>query len=164
MANANRMPKWINNKLKTTQRLLEQESKAILIEIAEETVGKMKDYIMREWYDTYEPSSYQRTYQLVDAVRYTIRGNTINIYFDRRLIRASKADEDEYWNHHMGFDGIDFTIGLIEYVNDGGNGGLSPRGNQPGIDVIGYAEQEINRLINQKAVKRINAIIKQTLS
>lgn len=160
MADIKGFPKWFNNRMATLEKMITSQTQTILVEIAEETVEKMRDYLQTHWYDTYNPLEYDRTGDLKDAIRYTIDGRTINIYFDRRRIRAIKRKGT--WSAHMGFDGVSFIEGLINWIDEGGNGGLSPR-TDDGIDLLGYAEQKINKAINKKATKRINVIIKQTL-
>lgn len=158
--------KHFNNKLKTLDKMLDQEMRRILEDIGEKTVNKIREFLDQYWYNTYSPIDYDRTGSLRNAVRYTIEKNKIKIYFDRRYFSTKKVNDGLGWQPHRGFDGETFINGLIDFLDDGtGNGGVrtNPRRNDGNLDIIGYAEKYINQYMNNIADKKINAMIKKYL-
>lgn len=157
--------KSINNKLEILKKKMDEEMLKQLTKIAEDVVKKVRRYIIDNWYNTYKPMSYKRTLGLRDSLRYTIRDKKIQIYFDRRLFSKAKVNDGKGWQPHIGFDGNVFIDGLIDFLNDGGDGGVitNPRRNDGGIDFLGEAEKIINEYANRLAKKKMKMIMDKYL-
>lgn len=162
----NKMGKHFNNKIKTLEKMLNQELTKELIIIGENTVNKIKEFLEQYWYNTYSPIDYDRTGSLKNSVRYTIDNNKIKIYFDRRYFSTKIVNNGIGWQPHRGFDGETFIDGLIDFLDDGtGNGGVftNPRKNDGNLDIIGYAEKIINQYVQSLVDKKIKIIVKKYL-
>lgn len=158
--------KHFNNKMSTLKKTMDKEIRKEMIKIGETTVKKIVKYIDKNWYKVYDPEDYKRTGSLKDAVRYTIDSKKkLRIYFDRRYFQTKKVNNGQGWQPHRGFDGQVFIDGLIDFINEGGNGGSpnNPRRLEDGIDFIGYAEKVINEYLDKEVERTINVIMKKYL-
>ena len=164
--NYNNLAKNINNKISKLEKKMEKEILIELIKTAEETVEKLKLFLDKNWYNTYYPVDYKRTYSLKKSIRYTLKKNKIKIYFDKRYFVTREENNGEGWQPHRGFDGQIFITGLIDFLNDGtGNGGVktNPRRFDGNIDILGYAEEIINDYLDNIVNKKIKIIMKKYL-
>lgn len=119
------------------------------------TKAKLKENLNREWYMTYEPTTYQRSYELLESVTGKVTKNglcnyLIDVFFDGGQMNVSRG---KGWNKHMGFNGEDFRHGLISSIEHGIRGlHINPRYGEA-THVIentqAYAIGEADRLIKQ---------------
>lgn len=123
-----------------------------LKELRKDSIRKMREIIMDEWYNSYTPLSYDRTEQLLESVVCHVDESnlTIKVGYDARYLKSKTVDGN--WNIHRGFDGVDFRVGLIDFIENGGDGGLSPRNKDGGINAIeqtiNFLQEEINKETN----------------
>ena len=158
--------KHFNNKISTLEKMLDKEVREELINVGEETVNKLKQFLDKYWYDTYSPTDYKRTYSLRNSIRYTIKKNKVLVYFDRRYFSTKTYNDGNGWQPHRGFDDNIFIKGLIDFLDDGtGGGGIStnPRKFDGNLDIIGYSEKIINQYLETLVNKKIKIIMKKYL-
>lgn len=157
--------KSINNKLNSLKNKIDEIMLKQLVKVAEDTIKKVRSYIINEWYNKYTPEDYKRTLGLSDSLRYTIKNKKIHIYFDRRYFPTRKVNNGIGWQPHRDFDGNLFIDGLIDFINDGGNGGIhtNPRRNDGGIDFLSEAENIINDYADRLAKKQIKIVVDKYL-
>lgn len=136
-----------------TQKELDEISKKVLEEVAEEVRLKMEELILTQFYSEYRPQYYERTGGLLDSVRntkskvYKTRdGYKVHIkLFDTDQIDQRFA-EKPYFNSYLDFSGHAtyggkrYTDWVVEWVEDGNIIGHSP---------LNYKE-EINKLLDDK--------------
>ena len=109
----------------------------------------MRDIIKDEWYSSYSPLDYERTEQFLESVvcRIDESNLTITVGYDARYIKSETRFGE--WNVHRGFDYKDFRLGLVDFIENGGDGGLSPRKGHDGINAIqqtmDFIQDEINK-------------------
>ena len=101
---------------KKLNKLLQKPIHNILETTGVDISNKVKEYIQRYWYDTYEPKDYERTKSLLEAVSFKIEGNSVIVYIDEKKFVHSTQ---EGWSQHRGFDGVNFSEGLIQFVENG---------------------------------------------
>ena len=158
--------KYVNNKIKTLEKAINKEIQKVLLEVGDMSVDLIRKYLAKEWYGTYNPKSYERTYDLLESARYTIKGNKVIVYLDRRLFGTPIVNNGKGWQPHRGFDGEDFVTGLIEWIDSGiGDGGSikNPRRYDGGIEFVDYVQNEINEYISRVVDRKISAVIKSHL-
>lgn len=83
-------------------------------------VEGIKDIIKQRLYDVYEPSTYDRTYQVLNSVSFNKTGETeIEFYFDDNAITVSAQDSG--WIAHKYLQDGWTTEGMITdvWANDG---------------------------------------------
>ena len=101
--------------------------------IADKVMTETKDELIRrldeDFYKSYSPLDYERTYDLISAVDGRITKNgvadyTIEVFFDETKIHPrSRAG----WNAHMGFDGKPFIHGIVDALENGFKSKYNPR-------------------------------------
>ena len=158
--------KYFNGKLSSLNKRLSKSITKELLKIGDDIVGKTQKYIDAEWYDTYDPKSYIRTYDFRNAIRYTVSDNKLRIYFDRRRFSTSIVNNGVGWQPHRGFDGEVFVTGLIDFIADGSvSGGThkNPRYNDGNIGLIEYVENEVNNYVDKLIKYNMKTWIKKYL-
>lgn len=148
---------------------IEDATQEVLIEAAESTIAAIQDYLDRNWYNDYTPKSYERTYEIRDLIHYTIKNNYIYIRYDTRKFHTARSftygKHGGYtqWTPHRGFDGERFVGALIEWVDQGGDGGSihNPRRDDGGIDYLEYGREYLEDYINYIAKSKIKYKIRQ---
>ena len=144
---------------------LDMASKKVLENVAEEVKVVMEDLIL-EFYSQYSPDYYERTGQLLDAVRKaeskiykTKEGWKIRIkVIDPEIIDSMWGVEGNRFNSYMSFSGQAtyggkrYTEWVVDWVDNG-----SDHGRVWGHDPIHFSEK-INKLLDEK-VK--NGILKE---
>lgn len=116
---AKQFMKAINQKLDTVESRLDK----LIIKVAEETVKRVQDYILKEYYQTYpEGDNYDRLCMnggFAGAIRYTYDSSTkqAKIIFDPSLLSHYKVGHSKY-PHHIE-NGKNFDQGLYDYMMDG---------------------------------------------
>lgn len=135
-----------------------------LYKLGEDTANKLREYTYK-WYDNYFPKDYQRTQDLINSITFKVDKLSVYIYFDTSKIRSieRRLSGNVAWNAHMGFDGEDFTKGLIEWIEDDANSGSksNPRRNHQGVKMIqntqqwlrGYLDKETQRIIKEAYIE-----------
>lgn len=147
------------NKAKKIDLLMKKKVGDMLDVIGEDISNKIKEYLIKYWYNTYSPKNYERTYSLLESVKYKKSRSYVTVYIDEEeFIYAVQGTE--LWNQHMGFDEERFGKGLIEFIEDGkfdsGKFGASsnPRiGN--GSHVIKRINTWLKRYVDKEILKRI---------
>ena len=87
--------------------------------------------LKKHWYDTYNPKSYHRTWELFNSITGKIIHKKLGdfeiiVYFDTDKIYA--VENDDFCNYHMGFDKQAFIDGLISSIEHGMKGSrINPR-------------------------------------
>lgn len=151
-----------------SERLLKKGIKDICKKVGEDTVHKLQTYIKLYWYDRYSPEDYKRTGDFVDAVGYEIQNETsVVIYIDFTKIRH-RAEYDN-WGQHVGFDGNDFTEGLVEFIEDGRfSSGKRGSPNNPrfgkGSKAIEKTMNWLNKKVNSEIMRQVNVLINRSFS
>ena len=164
MSNINEVVKSLerltNNKIKGIDDSIRTQIKEELNSLGQEIVDKLRTYT-QEWYDTYSPIDYQRSYDVLDSISYNVSGYDLRVIFDMRKIRGATLNDKKGWQQHRGFDGVDFTWGLINFIENGGNGGIAsnPRRNDGGIHMI----EKTQKWIDEYLKKRTKEIIRVAL-
>ena len=121
-------------------------AKKIMIETREELLRRLND----DFYRSYSPSDYERSYDLIKAVDGRIIKNalcdyTIEVYFDETKIHPrSRAG----WNAHMGFDGKPFVHGLVEALEDGFKSRYNPRYGEE-FRILSKTKAEAEKIANE---------------
>lgn len=146
------------NNLKSLENYLMKNNKDVLKLIGLQIEKEMKDFIMRELYQKYNPSDYSRTYEYINSLTVSQvyenkDGYEIEIFFDSDKINAREVS-DRYWNQHMSVDGSDFAEFLPYAIEYGTSGSLYDR---KGIKVV---ETTINELKNGDLIKKAINILK----
>ena len=130
--------------------------KAIADKVMADTKETLVKRLNDDFYKSYSPLDYERSYDLINAVDGRIVKNdvgnyTIEVFFDEAQIHPrSRAG----WNAHMGFDGKPFVHGLIEALENGFKSPYTPR----------YGEEfKIISKTQKQAEKIANKLLKQYL-
>lgn len=150
------------SQIKKSTKLLNKNIDEICRKVGEDTVNKLKTYIKLYWYDRYSPEDYERTYSLKNAVSYEIENQSVYIYIDTDAFVRHKPDIG--WGQHVGFDGRDFSEGLVEFVEYGRflSGKSGSRTNPRIGDGSGAIEKTMNWLnkkVNTEIMNKINIAI-----
>lgn len=122
--------------------------------IADKVMAETKEELIRElnddFYETYSPLDYERSYDLIQAVDGRITKNgvadyTIEVFFDESKIHPrSRAG----WSAHMGFDGKPFVHGLIEALEDGFKSPYNPRYGEE-FKIISKTQKQAEEIANK---------------
>ena len=133
-----------------------------LHELGQAMVEKLKDYT-QQWYSSYSPQDYERTGDLINSITYSVKGRTVRVIFDMRKFHTAKVNDGEGWQPHRGFDGIEFTYGLIDWIENGGNGGVlsNPRRDDGGIHMIENTQQWLDEYMDEQTKEIVNAVIRK---
>lgn len=153
--------KYDISRTKKMQKLLEKDINTILHTIGKDMVQKLQMYTARYWYNNYTPADYRRTYTFLNSISYTVDGSGVYLYYDfNELKRLENADN---WNSHMGFDGEDFSKGLIEFIETGRfSSGKRGSNNNPRYGKRGsYAIEKTIRWLNKYINDDIRYKLKQ---
>ena len=145
---------------------MEKEIKEKLDELGQKTVEKLQSYIREDWYGTYKkPKDYDRNEDLIDSIRYTVKGHKVRVIFDMRKFHTGKVNDGKGWQPHRGFKGIEFTYGLINWIENGGNGGVlsNPRRDDGGIHMIKNTEDWLDEYLDKETRNIIYAVIRKTV-
>lgn len=146
-----------------------------LHKLGKETRDKIREYITNGWYSTYTPRSYHRTHDLWESVTYVVSGHTVRVYFDMRKLRGKMVNGGKGWQPHRNFSipnghggytaGVDFTTGLVSWIEDGGKGGGSPknpRAGHNGVHMIKQTQEWLNGYLDKETKKIIGEILKKS--
>ncbi len=118
----------------------------VMTETKEELIRRLND----DFYGTYSPSDYERTYDLVSAVDGRITKNalcdyTIEVFFDETKIHPrSRAG----FSAHMGFDDKPFVHGLVEALEDGFKSRYNPRYGEE-FRILSKTKAEAEKIANK---------------
>jgi len=164
---ADEITQFLNARLKTIEANMQSEIKIILMETGNEAVKKINSFIS-DWYDKYtydesDPNHYKRTNQLRNCARYSITGNTVRVYMDMSRLRASAQNEGKGWQAHRSFDGEDFTYGLIDFLENGGEGKGSrrnPRRNDFGIHFLEQTQDWVNDYVAKEIDRKLRVLVR----
>lgn len=142
----------VQQMVNAVQKELDEISRKVLEEVAEEVRLKMEELILR-FYDDYKPNYYHRTGGLLDAVRNTESkvyktkdGYRVRIkLFDTTQMDQQFADKPYFnsyldFSSHASYGGKLYTDWVIDWVDSGGIYGHDP---------IEY-KKEINDLLDKK--------------
>ena len=127
-------------------------------DIAAAVKEKLKENLEKNWYSTYEPKSYIRTWDLFDSVTAEVTHDgkcnyLIQVYFDSDKISSVKNDSN--WNSHMGFDGQNFKSGLVSFIEHGMTGSpYNPR-NGYASHMIEFTQKWANQYARQLLKSRL---------
>jgi hypothetical protein len=102
------------NNVKDLLRFIETQLPINLEKICNEIKGVLKNELLNHWYNTYMPSSYHRTYQLIESITVSKAikvGNVwqANIYFDEDKIEPIESNFGLFPSH------MNITDGASEY-------------------------------------------------
>lgn len=116
--------------LKQIESKIDKEIKRALEKSSVEVEKRLRKYIQKEWYDSYKPEYYERTYQFINSITRTKvvnnRGRmSIAVYFDNDKIRASRSNKG-LWNQHMSINGIDVSDAIVSWIEYGNNPNNKP--------------------------------------
>ena len=122
--------------------------------IADKVMTETKDELIRrldeDFYKSYSPLDYERSYDLISAVDGRIIKNgvadyTIEVFFDEAQIHPrSRAG----WNAHMGFDDKPFVHGLVEALEDGFKSKYNPRHGEE-FRILSKTKAEAEKIANK---------------
>lgn len=91
--------------LKKMLQYAERHVKIALEEVAKVVEEEIKNYVMKNLYNAYEPTHYTRTYDYINSL--TVRkarkegnGYTVEIFFDTDKIYPRAPDEKGRWSRH----------------------------------------------------------------
>lgn len=92
-------------------------------EAAKDTVDYLTNYIMKNWYNKYNPKEYQRTYDFLHSVSKTdtkVNGNRVvcMIYFDVDKIHPNYVGP-WHFNQHTSFSGKDVSEKIPTWIELG---------------------------------------------
>lgn len=145
-------------------KLMELPLASLLEEVGKDTVKKLKVFTKQYWYDKYLPEDYKRTYSFLESASYEITGRggsmKLAVYFDLNKL-IYKVDENG-WGAHVGFDGEDFTEGMIRFIEDGkfySSGRIgspcNPRAGKKGAGMIEKTSKWLERYLDTEIKKKI---------
>ncbi len=122
--------------------------------IADKVMTETKDELIRrldeDFYKSYSPLDYERSYDLISAVDGRITKNgvadyTIEVYFDETKIRPrSRAG----FSAHMGFDGKPFVHGIVEAIEHGFKSKYNPRHGEE-FKIISKTQKDAEKIANK---------------
>lgn len=142
---------------------IDEQIRLILLDTGNKAVEKINKFI-NDWYGDYTPKNYQRTDCLRNCARFSITGkHSIKVYMDMRRLKSSTENNGKGWQAHRGFNGEDFTYGLIDFLENGGKGVGSthnPRRYDFGIQFLAQTQKFIDDYIAEQVDTRIKAFIK----
>ena len=80
-----------------------------------------------------------------------------------RKFHTAEVNEGKGWQPHRGFDGVNFTWGLIDWIENGGNGGVlsNPRRDDGGIHMIENTQQWLDEYMDEQTKEIVNAVIRK---
>lgn len=151
--------KTFNNLNKLFSHINKQIEKS-MTGVGEEARKILSDYMEREWYNSYSPSNYERSWELLNSISVSSPkkiSNTwqVEIYFDTTKIHPYSTPDGE-WNKHMSlngdtsYNGKSISEWLIEWIEYGQN---SPIYSWDGVHMISYTKAEL--MFTKKHLNRI---------
>lgn len=146
----NSLFRYINKNIATSLR-----------EVALEVEQIIKDYIMKELYNSYSPTSYTRTYDFVNSLRVSKvipdgNGYSVQLYFDTDAIYSRDSDGAGRWSSHQNItDGTDQSKNIPLFLEEGVSGSLWDR---DGIHSMWHTKTELEQ--NRRHVKKLMDILK----
>lgn len=148
-------------KINRIKKNIDKEINKQLEILGQETVNKIKEYI-KIWYNSYDPINYNRTESLLNSIVYTVKNRQVRVKFDLRKLNTKKINDGEGWQPHRGFDGVTFTYGLIEWLENGGTGGITtnPRRYDGGIHMLSETEKWLDKYLDKKAKEIIKVVLR----
>ena len=131
--------------------------KQLADQIMKEVKIELINLIQTDWYDTYSPLDYSRSYDLINSIDGIVEKNgkgdyTVRLFFDKSMIHSSGGDG---WGRHQGFDNERFADGLIEGIDTGIKGST----NNPRYGVAIHFKDRITKFAQNMA----NKLLKQYL-
>lgn len=152
---------YTKGKINRLKRDIEVKIDEELDKFGRDITNKLKEYVSK-WYNSYDPLDYQRTNDLINSITYTIKNKRVEVKFDMRKFHTGKVNNGKGWQPHRGFDGIKFTWGLIDWIENGGNGGIktNPRKYDGGIHMIEDTEKWLQDYIDKEVQKIIKIVIR----
>ena len=105
--------------------LLKTELGRVLFILSENVEEFLFEYVQANWYDEYQPTDYQRTYQLLNSIELEqIEETEWRIFFNTDKIKGVK--QNGFWQAHISsfgktegslFDGEEFIKEIEDYGN-----------------------------------------------
>jgi hypothetical protein len=85
---------------------------SVMKNIGKDLLKQMRDFIAQNWYGSYSPKYYDRTFQLLNSLNVsevvaTGQGYEIVVDYDRELIHPATSITPENWNIHESVDGVE---------------------------------------------------------
>jgi hypothetical protein len=102
--------------------IIKFHTKEVFFEIMEELTHLVKEELKKNWYDTYIPKAYERTYELLRAITWVQTLNDkdemeFEIFYDESRIVPDDGTNEKPWTIHRNItDGKDFITGLTEVM------------------------------------------------
>lgn len=133
--------------------------------VAENSLKILTDYIQKNWYNSYDPKSYKRTYDFLQSASRTETTqdgkNSVKclIYFDRSKIKARFYGKSQL-NPHASFSGSDVSEMIPAWIERGNN--FIGRGYEQlgSIDnLCNYLEKNFAKMV-QKELKKMGLQVK----
>lgn len=139
-------------------RKKDKKLQLIADDIAAAVKDKLKENLEKNWYSTYSPKSYFRTWDLFDSVTAEVTHDGrfnyyIQVYFDSAKI--SFVQNDSGWNSHMGFDGQSFKSGLVSLIEHGMTGSQYNPRNGNAAHMIEFTQKWANQYARQFLKSRL---------
>lgn len=139
-------------------RKKDKKLQLIADDIAAAVKDKLKENLEKNWYSTYSPKSYFRTWDLFDSVTAEVTHDGrcnyyIQVYFDSAKI--SSVQNGSGWNSHMGFDGQSFKSGLVSLIEHGMIGSKYNPRNGNSAHMIEFTQEWANQYARQLLKSRL---------
>ena len=133
--------------------------------VAENSLKILTDYIQKNWYNSYDPKNYERTYDFLRSASKT--ETTQNgkdsvkclIYFDRSKIKARFYGKGQL-NPHASFSGADVSESIPAWIESGHNfigRGYEQLGSMDAM--FDYLEKNFAKMV-QKELKKMGLQVK----
>ena len=127
---------------------------AIMEHLAFIAYDKAREILEEDWYGRMTPESYERTYELLNAL--TVRRNSnghYNLGVDARALTMTPKNSDDGFislGQHMGFKDEPVASEMWAYINEGNKSPILP---YAGIDVIGRVERYLDSVMDSEIKK-----------
>lgn len=160
---ASALNKYVHGKMDRINKKTEEKINKALHKLGAETRDKIREYLTNGWYSTYTPKSYHRTHGVWESVTYVVSGHTVRVYFDMRMLRGKTVNGGRGWQVHRDFEGVDFTSGLVSWLEDGGVGvPKNPRSGHSGVHMIQQTREWLDKYLDKETRKIIGEILKES--
>lgn len=124
---------------------IDKSLKKAMKDIGEEVKLELQDYIWENWYKTYNPKEYERTFDFLNCVTFNVgksNGKYVAIvYYDTSKIKA-EYNEYSYWNNHMSLSGEDVSEYIPRWIEKGQKSHVySYNGVEPIRNIVKWCEE-----------------------
>lgn len=132
------------------EKILHKQIIEILNKIGTEIKGVLRDELNKSWYQSHEPSSYERSFQLLESISLsplTVTGNeySVQIYYDTSKIIPMDGTMNKPWTRHKSIVDDRSSAEALPYYIESGNGN-SPiyqfEGVSPVENVLEWQEED----------------------